>query len=561
MGSVKRALPVSILCVAALPLCAVASADAQRLLSPWDAIRIVSTDASYACPAPPAFSPILYVQGYYTDKQYSVVDPKKLEAFNQATAAPTHLGQYAVTAADAWLSHGSRAAARCVYSLLGAAAAANAWDEKMSQNNGVYLQNWVLSGTGVAYLKVRNSGVGTPEQDAAIQEWFRRLAVAEREYFSAGRARPGTDAWNNHMYWAGLALAAEGIADNDQDDFIWGLATYRMGIDAIQPDGSLIAEMARAARALHYQLYALGPLVMIAELGEANSIPMYAQKDGALHRLVRFNIAAMQDPTLIAERAGIQQDIAQPYTYSGLEIGWAVPWVRRFPNSQLSTWIAQAPWVNFWQWGGAPPDTPASATPPSPAEAAFLARLQSHVRQALDAAFNPTPFFGVWCAQGDPALRSSIVKKEDSILLTTQTGSTSTGQPTGQQALLAPAWQSVIGFLTPDHTQVDWTNGTYWVRCPTHSPRTRPRLTGTWIAMGDRSHPPSIRQHGNLLYIDNGLGATATAHIDPTGAIVSDWSGNRILGQLTPDGNHINWDNQTYWTRARIYQSTKQTTH
>src|SRR5581483_997123 len=101
-------------------------------------------------------------------------------------------------------------------------ATADAWDQKMP-TNGVYLQDWMLSGAGVAYLKVRNSGVGTSQQDTAIQNWFRQLAEREREYFSDHRNHPGTDAWNNHMYWAGLALAVEGVACNDPESFRWGL--------------------------------------------------------------------------------------------------------------------------------------------------------------------------------------------------------------------------------------------------------------------------------------------------------------------------------------------------
>ena len=337
--------------VSVLLVCAAASAE--RLSSPWEGVRTTATDAPYVCPAPPVFGRTLELQGYYTDKQYSVIDQKRLDAFNQQSAGPTHLGQFATQAADAWLGTGSRAAAVCVYSLLDAAAKADAWDGKMSNNNGVYLQNWMLSGAGAAYLKVRNSKVGAPEQDARIQRWFRLVAGRVREYFDLQFGRPGSDAWNNHMYWAGLAVATEGIADNDRDAFIWGIGTYRMGMDAIEPDGSLTAEMGRGQRALHYQLYAVGPLVMLAELGEANGIDLYAMKSGAIHRLVRFNIAAMKDPSIIAKRTGVAQDTAAPY--SGQEIGWAVPYVQRFPDAQLSAWIAQAPWLGFWQWGGLPP--------------------------------------------------------------------------------------------------------------------------------------------------------------------------------------------------------------
>ena len=339
------------------------AASGERLRSPWDATKIVPTDAPYSCPAPPAFARTLDIEGYYTDKQASVIDPKKLAAFNAASEGPTHLGQYATVAADAWLSEGSRAAAACVYSLLDSAAKADAWDGKMPQLNGVYIQNWMLSGTAIAYLKVRYSHMGTPDQDAEIQKWFRLVAARVREYFDMQRTHPGSDAYNNHMYWAGLAVAAQGIADDDTNAFLWGIETYRMGVDAIQPDGSLTAEMNRAGMAEHYQLYALGPLVMLAELGAANGLDLYPVNNGAIHRLVKFSVAGRLDPSIIEKRTGVPQNL--PALMGGLEIGWAVPYVQRFPDAQLSELIAKA-WVNFWQWGGAPPDA-VIPIPPAPA--------------------------------------------------------------------------------------------------------------------------------------------------------------------------------------------------
>ena len=335
------------------PLLAI-PASGQHLLSPWDAAKIAPKDAPYNCPAPPTFSRTLNLEGYYTDKNYSIIDQQKLAEFNKESEGPTHLGQYAGLAADAWLAKGSPAAAACVYSLLAAAAGADAWADKMPNNNGVYMQNWLLSGAGIAYLKVRSSGAGTAERDAQIQKWFRQLAARVRDYFDGGRQRPGSDAFNNHMYWAGLSVAVAGIAAGDAKDFKWGLAAYRMGVDAIQPDGSLDAEMARRSMALHYQLYALGALIMIAELAEANRIDLYAERDGAIHKLVAFDLAALKDPALIAGKTGEPQNIKPPY--SGLEIGWAVPYVQRFPNADLSKFIAQAPTVRFWQWGGSPPE-------------------------------------------------------------------------------------------------------------------------------------------------------------------------------------------------------------
>ena len=345
--------------------------QAQRMRSPWEEVKTASTDATYECPAPPAFAKKLRTEGYYTDKQYSVIDPKKLAAFNAATEGPTHLGQYVTRAADAWLSTGSRAAAACAYSLLAAAAEADAWDGKMPQNNGVYLQNWMLSGTAMAYLKVRNSHVGTAEQDGRILRWFSLVGTRVRDYFDLQRTRPGSDAWNNHMYWAGLAVAAQGVACNDRNAFLWGMAAYRMGVDAIQEDGSLVAEMNRAGMAEHYQLYALGALVMLAELAAANGIDVYSEGGGAIHRLVKFSVAGLEDPRIIEKRTGVRQNL--PEQIGGLEIGWAVPYLKRFPDERLSALLAKAQWTAFWQWGGAPPEAPATTESRSSADESVTA--------------------------------------------------------------------------------------------------------------------------------------------------------------------------------------------
>jgi poly(beta-D-mannuronate) lyase len=334
-------------------LASLGAAHAERLRSPWDSTNITPTDAPYNCPAPPAFTKTIDAEGYYTDANHSIIDPARKAAYEKADADLVHLGQDAGLAADAWLSKGSRSAAACVYTLLSAAAQAGAWTGQMPHNQGVYDQNWLLSGTAIPYLKVRNSQTGTPEQDAEIQKWFKQLAARVRDYFDMKRSHPGSDAWNNHIYWAGLAVAAQGIACDDRHAFKWGLETYRTGLDSINPDGSLNAEMSRASMALHYQLYALGPLIMLAELGEANGIDMYAANHGAIHRLVKFDTAALLNPSIIARRTGAEQNV--DHDISGFEIGWAVPYVRRFPDPQLSALIAKAPWVRFWQWGGAPP--------------------------------------------------------------------------------------------------------------------------------------------------------------------------------------------------------------
>lgn len=343
----------------ALSLCALAitaaSALAQQLRSPWDDHPIALTDAPYDCPAPPPFEKTLNAESYYTDAHHSVIDEKKRQAEEKATEPATHLGQWSGLAADAYLTKGSRAAAACVYSLLTAAAHAHAWSGEMPTGQGHYEQKWLLAAVSVSYLKVRTSGIGTPDQQKEILKWFSSLANRITEYVDSKKPDPNSDAWNNHLYWSGFAVAAAGIACNDRSDLQWGIQSYKTGVDEIRPDGALPREMDRAARALHYHLYALAPLVMIAELAEANGQDLYSYNNGAIHRLVKLCIAGMMNPEIFAKATGVPQDMTAGQQWSGADIGWAVPYVKRFPNPQLSAWIAQAGTTRFWQWGGLPP--------------------------------------------------------------------------------------------------------------------------------------------------------------------------------------------------------------
>jgi len=352
----RSRLILALLWTGVMALCAqqLRAAQQDRLRSPWDGVKIQQTDSPYNCPATPPFANTADVDSYYVDAHASVVDQKKLDAFQKASEPSTHLSQFVTLAADAYLAKGSRRAAACAYSLLDAAARADAWAGKMPGFQGVYLQNWLLSAVGMAYLKVRESGAGSVEQDAEIQRWFEHLALRVREYFDGEMKRLGSDGENNHLYWAGLAVAAEAIADNDHDAGGWAMNAYSIGVDAIQPDGSLRAELNRGQMALHYHLYALAPLIMIAELAEANGIDSYADHDGAIHRLVNFCVAGLEDPMILEKRTGVKQVVSLPY--SGSDIGWAVPYVRRFPNAKLSDLIAKAPWVRYTSWGGAPPE-------------------------------------------------------------------------------------------------------------------------------------------------------------------------------------------------------------
>jgi len=111
--------------------------------------------------------------------------------------------------------------------------------------------------------------------------------------------------------------------------------------------------MARGSKALHYHLYALAPLVLLAEFGEANDLDLYAHAGGAIHRLASVSVSGLHDPALFEKATGIKQEL--PTVVSGDQIGWAPPYVRRFPNPELTRMIQAAPSLSVYYLGGLPP--------------------------------------------------------------------------------------------------------------------------------------------------------------------------------------------------------------
>lgn len=184
------------------------------------------------------------------------------------------------------------------------------------------------------------------------------------------------------------------------------------------------------------------------------------------------------------------------------------------------------------------------------------------------AAMQPSPsygpqdvaaFLGTWCAQGDPSKQASIAAGQGIFLtLTNETGSTSYGHLQAPGQIIAPEWQFVIGRLSPDSSQINWSNGSMWARCPGGGawpgwPGYFPQLTGTWFANGDRSRRCSINQQQGSVGLQNEVGQTATGSFVRRRDITTNWNGTVINGHLSRDGNRIDWSNGTYWVRNVVF--------
>jgi hypothetical protein len=163
-------------------------------------------------------------------------------------------------------------------------------------------------------------------------------------------------------------------------------------------------------------------------------------------------------------------------------------------------------------------------------------------------------FVGAWCPQGDPAKHASISYNGAFFNLTNENGDSSIGNLQGSNRISAPGWQFVVGTLSSNGRRIDWTNGTFWARCDSGgSGNNRPNLNGIWYPQGNRSLQCSIQQRRDVLNLQNEQGARATGSFDGKRHITTNWSGTQIGGNISANGNRIDWDNGTYWIRYRVY--------
>jgi poly(beta-D-mannuronate) lyase len=354
-GFSKAAKCAFSLTVLAVPVPAFAAAAPQPLRSPWDGKPVAMKKTAYSCPAVAHIAPDLVTDGFYRldDPTHSIIDPVRQEAYRKSSDGVKAVGMTVVRAADDYRMTGSRDAAQCAMTQILTLAQDRSLAGKMSSNQAYYVQGWVVGAVAIAYLKIRETGIATPPETRIIADWMQGVGEQTKSYYDSHKRAGHGDSQNNHLYWAGVELAAIGVAADNRKDFNWAIATYDNGVDQIQQDGALPLEMARGARALHYHLYALAPLVLLAEFGEANHLDLYARANGSIHRLVNFSVAGLHDPAPFVKATGVQQEV--PKTVTGDQIGWAPPYVERFPNPALEQMIQAAPSLSVYYLGGLPP--------------------------------------------------------------------------------------------------------------------------------------------------------------------------------------------------------------
>jgi poly(beta-D-mannuronate) lyase len=158
-----------------------------------------------------------------------------------------------------------------------------------------YQVEWTLSAAGITDSVLVNDRTLDPGEQKRVTAWLDAAARKDIAF-----EKPG-DSNNNHHYWRALAATAIGITASDDKLYHFGIQTYEDAIREIDGNGAFPKEMARHENAIHYQGFALEPLVTIAEFVTRQGIPLFGYEAHG-HRLrdaIVFFGRAVDDPRLV----------------------------------------------------------------------------------------------------------------------------------------------------------------------------------------------------------------------------------------------------------------------
>jgi poly(beta-D-mannuronate) lyase len=200
-----------------------------------------------------------------------------------------------------YVATGSHAESACALAQLDSWAQAGALlDYDAVESSQAWFQvEWTLSSAGVTNSVLVTDATLDPTQQHRVTAWLDKAARRNISF-----ERPGRDN-NNHHYWRALAATSIGIAASDDKLFRFGVDTYKEAIADLDPRGAFPKEMARHENAIHYQGFALAPLVLIAQFASRQGIDLYSYP---------VHGRTLRDAIIFFGRAAADPSLVKPYT-------------------------------------------------------------------------------------------------------------------------------------------------------------------------------------------------------------------------------------------------------
>jgi hypothetical protein len=276
---------------------------------------------------------LMDIPHHYLSGSHGPTNPAEREA----TRVYSQFEKRVTAGMNQYLATGDHAEAACAQSQIDQWAQAKTllnYDAK-EQSQSWYQVEWTLGAIAIAESVLLNDAALDPAITARDVAWMNKVAHHMIGFPQTARER------NNHHYWKGLAAIATGVISDDQELFGFGVQAYFDGINEIDKNGALPLEMARHELAIHYQAFAVEPLIPIAEFAERQHIPLstYRSPTGkTIADAIDFLGAAVADPSIVKAYTPETQESSPtgPEFFASLEF-----YRHRFPNRPLPAAILQ----------------------------------------------------------------------------------------------------------------------------------------------------------------------------------------------------------------------------
>jgi poly(beta-D-mannuronate) lyase len=262
---------------------------------------VVHLPSCIASPLVPAPTGEMQIPHHYLHASNGPANPAEAEATRTYGAF-----EHRITAGmNQWVATGNQAEAQCALAQLDVWAQAKAltnYDPKAFSQSW-FQAEWTLASAGVTDSVLKQDTALDAARQERVAKWLRNAAHQLISF-----EKPG-ELGNNHHYWRALAAISVGVASNDNELFRFGVNTFKQAVGQEDSNGAFPLEMARHENAIHYQAFALQPLIMIAEFAERQNIDLYAYTENGrtIRNAVTFLGQAIADPGIIRQYTSDEQ--------------------------------------------------------------------------------------------------------------------------------------------------------------------------------------------------------------------------------------------------------------
>lgn len=278
--------------------------ELRRATSPRIKDAVSHLDSCLKLPVVDAPQGRMIIPRHYLTGSDGPINPAEHEA-----TVPYNSFERRITAGmNRYLATGDTKEAACAQQQIHQWAQANElldFDPKES-SQAWYQVEWTLSSVAVTESVLVNDtalDATTLQQD---KDWLNRVAHRMIDFEATHPAH------NNHHAWRALGAVATGVVTGDDKLFQWGIAVFREEVDQIDTRGAFPLEMKRKENSIHYQAFALQPLIPIAEFAARQKIDLYGYTSASgktIRDAVRFLTDTVANPDIVKVYTDVPQKL------------------------------------------------------------------------------------------------------------------------------------------------------------------------------------------------------------------------------------------------------------